>query len=455
MGHYLYDYIVDSFLYQHSDNLWRSYTDAEIKKELERYKGYTQQYQLTLQNKKSINAFAGFSMPSTELIRQTSLYLDKMFIYDPLVTFHSPDDNFSHTMNEFLGFKDSNLVDRERLQGIINYIKDITPFIVYDYVEIIPINDAPDLKKGVNIFASENYFKELLPDDIRDWFHDRVIVNSMTKMESSWRVDNTFKPSRGIYIHFKDDNETRIRVYNLFEQEIVEYNKEARTYKARMRLPETPPDKAYFEAWVEQSVNRTSYEVFRKLYFENYLCAALNNSMYISNSEFANSVLNLQFDPITGTITKAANLALSLDLPVIREISNEDLMSIRNNQDSSFQLFRSSLERKVHELTDLKDIETINKKINEFSYELNETNIRDINVAIKNVKKQLGIESIFITSSLITSIMAAGWGIIPAAISAFQGLRTYDEYRNTVSTNPSFIFWKMKQKIAKRHKRTN
>jgi hypothetical protein len=353
-------------------------------------------------------------------------------------------------MNEFLGYKASSLVDRKRLKNIIDYIKDITPFIVYDYIDIIPINDTPDLKNGVNIFFPENYYKDLLPDDIRNWFHDRVIVKSMTKMESSWRVEDELQPSRGICIHFKDDNETGMRIYNLFEQEIVEFNEKTRTYKARMYLPETPPDKEYFEAWVEQSVNRTSYDIFRKLYFESYLCATLNNSMYISNSEFASSVLSLQFDPITGTITKAANLALSLDLPVIREISNEDLMSIRNNQDSAFQLFRSNLERKVHELSDVKDIETINRKINEFSYELNETNIRDINVAIKNVKKQLGIESIFITSSLVASIMAGGWGIIPAAISAFQGLRTYDEYRTSVSTNPSFLLWKMKQKIGQK-----
>ncbi len=176
----------------------------------------------------------------------------------------------------------------------------------------------------------------------------------------------------------------------------------------------------------------------------------MNGAMYLSESQFRTELLNIQFDTKTGVMERAANLALSLDLPVIKEISNQDLMSVRANHNSAFENFRSSLEKKVTALSTIEDRVLLEKKIQEFSYELTETNIRDIGVALRSVKTQLKLETTLATGSLITAVVAGGWGILPAAISAFRGFRTYDEYRGKVLTNPSCLLWKMQKEVGKR-----
>ncbi len=205
-------------------------------------------------------------MPSFDFIRQTALYIDRLYVYDPLFSFYNPPSQYSKIMSEFFGFKKNGVLDRPKLRKAVEYLKALTPFVVYDYVQIIPFQHRPDLSKGVKIFASENQyqFRELLPNKIRSWFHDRVTVRSMQQSTSSWVVLDDLHPCRGIFISFQGSDSRGGRIYHLFEQEIVEFDQNSGKYTAKMQLPSDPPEQNYFNAWVEQSINRASSDIFEK-----------------------------------------------------------------------------------------------------------------------------------------------------------------------------------------------
>lgn len=447
MSKLLYDFLTESFLFSGSENLWATHSDAEIEKELETYQAYAIKVfpQLVSMNgtQPKISTFAGFEMPDLSLLKQLGLYLDVFFIYDPIFSFRGTRTDNSRSINSILGYDPASNVDRNKLKKSVDYVKSLTPFVVGNYVQLIPFDLTPDFSKGIPIYWSENYFDELLPEELRRWFHERVIVKSLEKTDKGWRKMDALKPTRGICIDFKDDQNLNTRIYHLFDQEIMSFEEDTGKAICRMSLPSEPPDTAYFQAWVHQSINRAAHDIYREVFLENIVCANLGNAFYLTASGLINDLLQVGFQPKNGLAEDVTNILLHLNLPVLPEVDASEFMRIRDSHSDSFQRFRSYLEGKVSELRSEQNSVVLSRKIADLEYEMRETNLRDIATNLQDVRRLLAIDAALVTGSLVTSFLTGGWGVIPSACAAVQAIKTYDEYRNKVRNNPSFIYWKL------------
>ena len=278
---------------------------------------------------------------------------------------------------------------------------------------------------------------------MRKWFHDRAIVRSLEQSERGWRVLDKVTPTRGICIDFIDDQGVNTRIYHLFDQEIVSFEENTGEVQFRMSLPSEPPDNEYYKVWVHQSITRAAHDVYRQVFFENIVCASLGNALYLTASPLISDLLHFGFQPKKGLAEDVTNILLHLDLPVLPEVNAVEFMRIRNSHAESFQIFRSFIERKVSELRIEKDPAILSKRVADLEYEIRETNLRDIEINLKDVKRLLALDAALVTGSLVTSILAGGWGVLPSAVSAVQAIKTYDEYRNKVRNNPSFLYWRL------------
>jgi hypothetical protein len=230
--------------------------------------------------------------------------------------------------------------------------------------------------------------------------------------------------------------------------EILERDKESRTAKIRMSLPEELPDKARFEAWVIQSINQTAGHVYHRTVVENSFSYKFGAS-YLTNSPFMFDLLK-QIVPVNDDIaTNSVNAVLNMDLPFLDEVDIEVLMKIRSDEGEAFESFRKELDKQLREMRQISDPETLKKKMEDVVHELSEVQVPHMTRKLTSLKKQFFAEAGIMAGGLYGAIQTGGWTIPVAVLAAFQGYRSIVEYRAQTKENPAFFLWKTLRKSEK------
>lgn len=73
-------------------------------------------------------------------------------------------------------------------------------------------------------------------------------------------------------------------IYHLFEQEVLEADDETRTVRAAMHMPDSPPSRAMFDAWVFQSINRSARDAYDEVITEATLAAKFDASYAVGST---------------------------------------------------------------------------------------------------------------------------------------------------------------------------
>jgi hypothetical protein len=447
MGSKTYDFLTESFLFDESliSENFQSIPENQILNELEDYRQFCLSMSSELQdeilsNTSNLKIFSGINQVDINLLKQSAFYTHQHILSDPLFPLSETRTADSKVFSKFLGVGESDFSKTE-LTRILAYLKTLTPMVAANYVKLLPTSYFFEAPKEVPFTYSETAFSERVPESLLKFFHDNAIVWTGKKDDQGIHFDGTLEIGRIISIHFKDHGFAEPSRYVLNEMEILERDKESGLAKVRMTLPDNPPDKAKFEAWVMQSINQTAGHVYYRALIENSFSSNFGAS-YLTNSPFIFELLK-QIVPVNDDIqSNSVNAVLNMDLPFLQDVDIDVLMRIRSDEGEAFESFRTELDKQLRDLRQITDPETLQKKMEDVVHELSEVQVRELTRKLTGLKKKFIAEAGILAGSLSGVVQTGGWTLPVALMAAFQGYKSFVEYRTQTKENPAFFLWK-------------
>lgn len=300
-------------------------TDAELLSILSGYREHVIKHLKELQGEISsshdrLGAYFGVSLCSVPKIRQllrASLYYDVVVIDDPLFPHGRPSPSASGAYATFLGYK-SGAVDRRAVARAASLVKTLQPLVASGLLKLVPASLPHEPPSELTILYSPSLFAETVPEPLLDWFHDRADVSPMVRHDGGgWepRPAEKLEPCRGIFIRLRGFDEAR--VFHLMAtdfQERVPGREDL--FHMRQSIPEQPPDRGTFQAWITQSLNQFSGNVYARVE-SDMTNAAATDTMMFTDSPLVSDLLELRIGEHGKIEDALASLAMRFELPFL------------------------------------------------------------------------------------------------------------------------------------------
>lgn len=286
---------------------------------------------------------------------------------------------------------------------------------------------------------SNNYFNDVLPSPLMDWFRKHAIVSNLTKSSNGWicKYGEELKPGSAIIIDFDKCDTRKFGIYFLFESKVIKYDDASKYVESVQTLPDSIPSSKYFNAWVYQSIYNN---VFDELY--NSSCIG---STYLTKSPFISELINKDISHKNTFESDIANLALKLDLPIINNSSIEKIMYVRNNDGEAFKNFRVELRRQLKTLRQINDTVSLKYALENVTQELNEVQVNQVNIKFNQIRRSIFADAGAFLASLASTLQTNGFSLLFAATSLAKGFKDYSTYISTVKENPGYFLWRLKK----------
>lgn len=450
MGTIPYNFLVDSVLFNDKeiDNSYDSLSDNEIDKVLQDYREYclkniSEMTSEITRNKSSLKVLSSLEKTHFDTLKQSALYFDQFIIYDPLFKFTQIENETSKVITKYLGF-DKKGINRKELVSTVKFLKAITPMIAADFVKILPLSYNFEPSKNVEVNIPINYYAEILPSEILEYFKNKAIVKSMDQVNGAWRILDKNDLTPGLFITFDNLNENTGSIFHYFEQ-VVDETEDPTKYLSRIKLAKSPMDKSIWDAWVFQSVNSSAKAVFDKIYIENLIANELK-ATYLTDNIFTTDLLINNLSAKETVETSSATQFMNLELPFLDNVDIDKLMTIRLNEADIFTNFRIELERQFRELRLINDPKEIKLRQENILHELGDIQLKKINQKLAYLKQKGFVDAVLLIGGLGGVVQTAGWSLLSTALAAVSGYKTYQEYKEKIVDNPSYLLWKVVKK---------
>lgn len=451
MGSITYGFLADSILF-HEKNLQNDFKDVTVdrlEREIQEYRQFCiDNFDDLIGEIKGRDSFLKVFSHQGEtplnLLKQTALYVDQFIISDPIFALSEKRSEMADVSSKYLGF-DKIELSKETLSTNARFLKEITPMVAADYVKIFPKSFYFERPEGIPITVPRDYHNDILPREVLHFLRSHAKVQSLQKCpDGGWRVMDELSPCRSIIVEFEEEVISKTMIFYLFETEILSVNKETGIVSIRQSLPDSIPDRPYFDAWVNQSLNSTAKSYFDHVFIESALSASLN-ATYLSDSVLAHKLLTENLGAKETIETYTASQLLNFELPFIENIDVKKLMTIREFEADTFTNFRIELERNFRELRALTDEKQIKQKIENIFHELRQVQGQKINQKVGNLRKQLGINTLIAIGGLAGSVVTSGFSLGATALAIGKGFKDYFEYREKMKENPAYLLWKVRK----------
>jgi hypothetical protein len=449
MGSVNYNFLANSILLHEKSikNQFKNETDERLENELIAYRefcisNYSELIEEITKTNSFLKVFTSIENTPIDLLKQTALYIQQFIIPDPLFKLTEPKNESSDVTSKYLGYQSSSF-DKNKLSLSCKFLKNITPMAVGNFVKLFPLSYFFE-RSTIPFYAPKDQFFDVLPAEILKYFREKASVSSLEKMSSGgWQImEGTLYPCRGIAVDFKDADLYSGMIFHLVQSEVVEVNKESRTVLFRQTLPDTPPEKEEFDAWVNQSINSASRKLFNEIFQENIIAADLN-STYLCDNLFTSNLISKHFETKDSIQNFTANQIINIEVPFLQNIDIQKLMTIREADADTFTNFRLELEKQFRELRSVTDERTLKIQSENILHELNDVQGEKIRQKMNHIKSQMGTNALLAVGGLIGSFQTSGVSLAATALAVGKG---YKDYKENVRENPAFLLWKIRQK---------
>lgn len=270
-----------------------SVSDAELKRELRRYRGYVLsnlekiRREINENSQKIAVMIESFAQrPEEKILKQLALYVDSVVISDPLFEMTERINDATKEMNKYLNMK-----NQERLRKNVK---------VHNLVK----------KDG------EMYVK----------------------------MEKKLVKGTGLWIEFPECNSMSGEFVQYCKSEIVKCDDVTREVLCKMSFPEEI-SQYEFDNWLEQSVNRACLQLYQDTY-RKLLLASSMNTMYLTQSVLRAQLMAQETEPsIRSQIT---NMALKLEVPVLENSKIKILLAFVIIMEKVFKIFELSWEKNYY-----------------------------------------------------------------------------------------------------------
>jgi hypothetical protein len=451
VGSRIFDFLTESFLFDDSliRERFRDIPESEITSELKRYRDFclsvAPEIETEISNSpvSNLRLFSGIKHINLALLKQASLYVQQHILYCPLfeLTHELGSEKKATTaaLNSFLGFNQAPF-DRERLAKVLGYLQALRPMVAANYVKLLPTSYFFEPPPNLPLTYSETGFEERVPKDLRQFFHDAAIVESVKDVDGAKIIDGSFEIGRGIHVRFRDHGMQDANGYLLLP--VASVGGEGSTLELSMVKTTAPPEREEFEAWVFQSINQTAGRAYTRVLTENMFAHRLNAS-YLSDSPFVFRLLE-QIVPTEADIpTNTVNALINVELPRIDNVDVETLMRVRMDEGEAFENFRLELDSKLAELRLETDPDRLKAKTENVMHQLMDVQVRHIDQKVSSLKKQILSEAVITAVSLVGAVQSSGFTLPIALLAAFHGYKSISQYQSQKRENPAFFLWKV------------
>ncbi|WP_158819904.1 hypothetical protein [Granulicella sp. S156] len=448
MGSRTYEFLAESLLFNQTlvAEEFESVSEQELEKELRRYYDFATKEAATVESEISTDP-SNLVVVSDEQINlahlvQSSLYVNQYVFDDPLLPLVERLDRTADAMNQYLGMKQDDGIDRRKLARVAGLLKSVTPFVAGNFLKLLPLRPIRPAGKPLEINYSPTAYDDALPSEIMKLFREAAVVKSMTKVDRGFRLENGLRPGRAINIDFGDDTGKADFMYLLWKHEVIDMDEKTHIVRGTFTLPDDVPDAAYFDHWLKQSVNQAALELFTRIE-RQFAFAARLNAVLGSRSELTYRAVQKVLEPQSSIPVHTANTFLNLDLPVLAGVSPEDIMRIRQDEGEAFQRFRLLLDQKLSSIREKDDPAEANRAADYAVHELTQVRMDEIDAKMKGVKEKLATNAMIAGLGLAATVQTAGVGLLSTAVAFATIGKTIFDYRQDVKRHPAFFLWKV------------
>lgn len=448
MSQMLLDYMRESPLFhkKHLQETYRRLTDADLQRELDGYRRVSleraNQLEPREQNLSVLVEGIDALQPDEMFLKQSALYIDEMIIADPLFEHTVPKKDVDATMNAFLGMQPQG-INRVALIRAASYMTSLRSAIRSGFIQFAPLSYLHEPPKEITTELSENFFADIAPEEIMEMFWRTAKVSRLRKVDRGWQIvpDEPLHPCRAINVAF-DALPDRHAIYYLFKTKLLSLEESTGRFVIAQELPDEPPDEEQFNAWIFQSTNQAARRILNSVSRETYLAHQLG-ATYLTTTQFIADLLKAQLKPARNLQVDTLNLSLDLDLPVLSQVTLDDVIRLREQDGEAFYSFRVDLAKRLRELRQVEDPDELTIKIQNVAHELTEVQVNEINKKMSGIRKKALVNAGLFVGGLIATIQTNGFGLPTLLFAMERGYKNYMDYMSDVRANPAFLLWKL------------
>ena len=457
MGTILFNFLLDSLLFDERliSEDYTSISEEELVQELYRYREFCLESLQELQRElpttaETLTVFSGTEHVPLERLKQSALYVERYLIDDPIFAKTQRPTASQEAMDQHLGIQQQR-VDKRSLAQAASYVKALTPFVVADYVKLVPISLLFETPEQIPLYYSPTCFREALPEPLLEFFHSNAHVRTVERSDRGLLIrPGLLGPGRAISVGFEDHLGPRSSmVYFLQQVERFDVDKDAGRFSAAMVLPDDPPTPEDFKTWVYQSINRTACNV----HDATLTTLATGESLgatYLTHSLFVQKLLDTMGVSGQGAESEVAGAFLQFEVPFLEDIDSETLMKVRRDETDAFQSFRRELERRFLALRGEGDPEQLRIKADNIQHEIGKIEVPNLDQRLRHLREKALTDCGLALGGLAGSFFTGGWTLLASGVAALRGFKTYSDYRQAVKLNPAYFLWKVLPKQRKR-----
>jgi hypothetical protein len=454
MGSRTFDFLTESFLFQERliDEDFSRLTEEELRAEISRYTEFCleREQELLAEIDRNTGNLVMFSDEgfNPNLLKQAALYVSQYIVEDPLVALSKTVDENAAIMGKYLGIGSGDELDRQRLAAVIRQMKSATPMVAANFLKFLPRRkEQPPAEFPIKYSAIG--FEDILPSEILALFKSAATVTNLRQAGGgAFAPQSRSRPARVIDIRFKGHSDRGGFIYFLSDHKAVNLNEQQRSYTAQLSMPDEPPERGLYHAWVKQSVNQAAGQLFRST-MHRVTDAARVNAVFSTRSDLLYKALQKAFKPESSVPVHTANVFLNLELPFLEQIRIADLMKLRQEEGEAFQRFRLLLDQKLTSVRATDDLEEAKRQARAAVHELTEVKTDEVEVKLKGLREKLAVNSAIALCSLAAAVQTNGWGLISLASAAASVGKTYFDYKQDAKRHPAFFLWKLLRRARK------
>ena len=442
MGTRAFDFLTESLLFHQGylDSNFADVSESTLRRTLDEYRKFCDQNSAVLRDelaKTHLTAFPGLRRSTAfKSITQSAFYLDQYLLDDPLYRLSIPERSMDSAMNRQIGMPPRDDIG-EAVSGAARYMKRHAPFVAANYVKFLPLTQPPE--PTIPIRYSKTLFSDVLPKALLQFFHERVEVKALLPVPEGLRViDEPLRPTRHICVTFGDNE--RSGVYVLQQAELTNYDDNTGRSECIMRIPDTPPDRSDFDAWVCQSINQTAYRCYEEVMHDAAIAADLG-AQYLTTAQLDFDLLQ-QLLPQEGA--RASPSCIPIDLAIVEDVDATTLMRLRQDESAAFEAFRDSLNSRLSELRTASDFDSLGELAAEVVRDM-QGEAAALTSVIRRLRKKALLDATITTATLVSVVQSSGFTVAALAAALLRGASTWEEYRTLVRLNPAFFMWKLQK----------
>lgn len=400
-----------------------------------------------------------------DLVQQLAMYANRIYVHDEVVKlaylWHDLDSVFNHLRHNTRAERVEYFLDK--LAHEVETLLELRPFVEAGIVYLTP-SDIPVPKREPmtssleDIFTSDGPAKEWpeIPTTFQAYCnaHLKVYPARYDARGNPFPLEKPLSlssPRNMIAISFEDD--PFLMFYHLFEHDIYHEGLDDGSLEIISHFDihgRSSVDPSLFRHWVEGSKRQFFIERMKYLQNDWYL-ASQAKSRFITNLASSRDLmlLSLGGDVSLNTLDTLGAF-LRMELPFFENASPEAVVKARRNE-AAFEEFRLALDKAFGEIESLSNTAEFQREVDLITREVLLVPTLKIEEQMKTLKRNLFINSVLVTGSLIGTIVTQGNPPLLAApllgiVAAIQAHKENKVLEDEIRQSPSFFYWEVTQK---------